>query len=1242
MSRWRVLMLTTSAILPIGLAPAYAGPNGASVVAGSATVQGQGTASVVVNQSSQSAIINWNTFNIGAGESTKINMPGANSVELDRVTGGLGPSQILGSLTSNGNVFLVNRDGILFDQGAKVNVGGLLATTNDIANSDFMAGRYNFSIPGSPSASVVNQGSITAQTGGFAALVAPGVRNAGTIAARLGTIALASGNAFTLDFYGDNLLTLGLSDSIAANVTDVSTGQPLSSLVTNSGTLKANGGTVQLTAVAARQVVDSVINNAGVVEANSVGTHNGIIVLSAATAASKPPGAPTQTVKVSGTLSAAGKRKGTTGGTIEATGENVEVAGATINASGRSGGGTVLIGGDWGGGNPNQGLISNPSAYLQPYAVPTATTTSVDAATSINASATGAGNGGKVIVWSNAATTFYGMILAQGGAQSGDGGFVETSGHVLAFDGARVDTSAAEGASGSWLLDPYDLTIDASAASTISTDLASSNVTIETTASGASGPGIQNSSGNGDILVNANIAWNSANDLTLSAYRNIDIASGVTISNSTSAQPAGNIDLPILVLRADNSGTDTGTVSFNGTSKIDFSGANNGLTYAQIFYNPIGGYSNPTVFSSHFVGQSFVPLGLIPSMLVNNVTDLQNIQNNLSGDYALGKDFDASGVNFTPIGSAATPFTGRFQGADFDIGEATIPTLGRTISNLSINSSLADVGLFGYNSGLLYGFTLSNASVTANGSGALNVGAVAGQNSGTIQTVSSSGAVQTTGADNFQHVGGLVGENDGFLFFLSSSASVSTQGGANDNGFYTFGGLAGSNNGTIDGAFATGAVLANNGSSGDGGGFVGKNNGSIAGSFSNGTVTANGNVGGFVGWNQGGQISQSYETGAVSVGASSTAAAFVQLDDLGGSITQSYATGHVTAGQPAAGLVESIGFGGGFVTSSYWDTQSTGQLNSAAGSPSPPAALKNVIPVGFDPTAWATNPSINNGYPYLIDFPPPTGASGSTSSTSPPPSLPPAQNQIISNQSVTGNSQVNSMPSTITINAELTDELTRLLSEIPGISQQEISNLISDTITTALQNALFNSSQINEVMSAFASNLESANTNLSGPAQTLITDALIGALTAEMQSSGYSPYLIQPTSFVVTLALNNAFAVMSPDTETFGGPVGAALFATIQTTAGELVQTGEAGVGLWTDIQAVRDDFAKLNQSVQQLDAMASQARAAGNRAASVKLAKLAETTETTISNLRQEYTVFGVSILDNTSAWNVLSVFAH
>src|SRR6202140_445525 len=249
--------------------PADAGPNGGTVVGGSSTIQGQGTGSVTINQSSQSTIINWNTFNIGVGEKTQFIQPNASAIALNRVTGGLGPSQIWGTITANGKVFLVNPDGILFGAGSKVDAAGFLASTNDIKNSDFMAGHYNFNIPGRLDASIVNFGTITAASGGFAALVAPGVRNAGTITANLGHVALASGNGFTLDFYGDKLITLQVGDEIANKVIDVATGQPPHALVKNEGLLKANGGQGALTATSAREVVDAVIKNTGVIEANS-------------------------------------------------------------------------------------------------------------------------------------------------------------------------------------------------------------------------------------------------------------------------------------------------------------------------------------------------------------------------------------------------------------------------------------------------------------------------------------------------------------------------------------------------------------------------------------------------------------------------------------------------------------------------------------------------------------------------------------------------------------------------------------------------------------------------------------------------------------------------------------------------------------------------------------------------------------------------------------------------------------
>ena len=615
------------------------------MVGGAATIQGQGGASVIINQSSSSAIINWNTFNIRANESVRFNQPNSSSVALNRVTGGLGPSEIMGTLTANGRVFVINRDGILFGPGSVVNTAGFLATTNDIKNADFMAGRYNFNIPGRPDASIVNRGTITASSGGFAALVAPGVRNSGTITATLGTVALASGNSFTLDMYGDKLITLAVGDQIASKVIDVATGRPLKSLVSNTrnGTLSANGGRVELTAAAARAVVDSVINTRGVIRANSIGRHNGMIVLNAATGGSKPAGAPTQTIKLAGTLSAAGKNRGTKGGTIVVSGEDIKVTAANIDASGRRGGGKILIGGDWGGGHPNTTLVSNSSAKLENFTIATATTVSVDAATTINASATGRGNGGKVVLWSDSQTTFAGTILAKGGTKSGDGGFVEVSSHRLLNYSGTTDTRAPKGTVGTLLLDPFDVLITPQSNSSnisfiggtfaptgepsvlsakqLSDALQSSNVIVTTGAAGSPGSQI------GDITLRdgAHVVWSTATTLTLSAYHDIIFLPGSFIKNDAN----GN-----LVLRADNSGTGSGTVSLSA-GQVDFSQSAGNVS---IFYNPSGPtgtkYENPT----NYAGLVLVPQPsqLTAYMLVNTASDLDAVRTNQSGTYALG------------------------------------------------------------------------------------------------------------------------------------------------------------------------------------------------------------------------------------------------------------------------------------------------------------------------------------------------------------------------------------------------------------------------------------------------------------------------------------------------------------------------------------------------------------------------------------------------------------------------------
>ncbi|MDB5864151.1 MAG: filamentous hemagglutinin family outer membrane protein, partial [Betaproteobacteria bacterium] len=396
-------------------ANAYALPAGGAVSAGSATIAG-GAGSMTVTQSTQNAAINWQSFSIGQGEAVRFVQPNSASVALNRVLGS-DPSSILGSLSANGKVFLVNPNGILFGQGAQVNVGGLVASTLNITDGDFMAGTYRFS--GGGTGAVLNQGSINAG-GGYVALLGANVSNEGVITANMGTVALAAGNAVTLDVAGDGLLNVTVNEGA------------VNALVRNGGLIRANGGQVSMTAQAAGNLLNTVVNNTGMIEAQTLESHNGTIRL----AGDMQSGI----VNVGGTLDVSGSGAGQTGGTVRLLGHTVNVADATINASGDAGGGLVLVGGNFHGAGPEQNSQR----------------TSIGAAATINADAITAGDGGRIAVWSDGDTAVAGALSARGGAGSGNGGFIETSGrHVSLAESMRVNTLAPRGNTGLWLLDPF-------------------------------------------------------------------------------------------------------------------------------------------------------------------------------------------------------------------------------------------------------------------------------------------------------------------------------------------------------------------------------------------------------------------------------------------------------------------------------------------------------------------------------------------------------------------------------------------------------------------------------------------------------------------------------------------------------------------------------------------------------------------------------------------------------------------
>ena len=254
---------------------ALALPTGATVVSGHVTTSQPTSTQEVITQTTSKAIVNWSSFDIGTTESVKIIEPSASSIQLDRVTGG-SPTQILGSLSANGQVWLVNPNGVFFGPKSQVNVAGLIASTADISNANFLSGNYSFDSAGSASASVINQGTITAAQGGLVALVAPGVVNSGVITAKYGTVALGASQTFSVDFYGDGLYGFAVNSADTQLANDQN-GKPLTAAITNSGTVSS--GFVYMTADAAANIVSQAINTTGIVQATNATAINGIVIL---------------------------------------------------------------------------------------------------------------------------------------------------------------------------------------------------------------------------------------------------------------------------------------------------------------------------------------------------------------------------------------------------------------------------------------------------------------------------------------------------------------------------------------------------------------------------------------------------------------------------------------------------------------------------------------------------------------------------------------------------------------------------------------------------------------------------------------------------------------------------------------------------------------------------------------------------------------------------------------------------
>ncbi|MCE4556605.1 YDG domain-containing protein, partial [Roseateles cellulosilyticus] len=542
--------------------PTTALPQGGSVTQGQAQWAQNGNR-LDVTQGSAKAAINWQRFDIGAQAEVRFLQPNANSVALNRVVGG-NLSQVFGKLSANGQVLLVNPNGIVFGQGSQVDVGGLVASTMNLSDEDFLAGRLRFT-RGSSTASVVNQGTLTAADGGYVALLAPEVRNEGVISARLGTVALAGGDAVTLNFDGSQLLGIKVDPST------------LDTLIENRQALVADGGQVILAAGAARQLLQQAV--AGGSSASQMVEQDGVVRL----------------VSTSGSIAAAGGRVSISGGNVDVSGAItardggsiqlqgeyvgqsarldvssrtghggavqvqaetvVQTAQAAIVADGATAGGRIAVTGSTGANSSatiyssaqfsaqssagRGGSIDLTAASVQLRAATldasgtlggrlrvgggfhgadadlgNATTVGINAATVLRADANGArGDGGQIVVWSDAKTLFAGSLSARGGTLGGAGGQAEVSGKQdLIFQGL-ADLSSRDGRNGQLLLDPRNILVDNASTALATLDL--SDPTPTTTNGFGSTVQVL---GNGNAVITSPTANTGATTATGAAY----------------------------------------------------------------------------------------------------------------------------------------------------------------------------------------------------------------------------------------------------------------------------------------------------------------------------------------------------------------------------------------------------------------------------------------------------------------------------------------------------------------------------------------------------------------------------------------------------------------------------------------------------------------------------------------------------------------------------------------------------
>ncbi|WP_079204595.1 YDG domain-containing protein [Pseudomonas sp. CC6-YY-74] len=731
------------AVVGLSSALAQAAPEGGQVVSGTGSIAQSG-ATTTITQATQNLSLNWDSFNIAAQETVNFNQPSATAIAVNRIMDSNG-TQILGNLNANGQVYLINPNGILFGQGAQVNVGALVASTLDLNDASLNSDSRSFS--GDGAGSVINRGTLNAAASGYVALLGNTVSNQGTITAPRGSVALGAGSAATLTFADNSLVQMQVDQSLLNNLAD------------NGGLIQANGGRVLMSAGAKDALLASVVNNTGVIEARTVENHDGVIVLLG--------GMQAGTVQVAGTLDASAPNGGD-GGFIETSAAHVKVADnakiTTAAAHGKTG--TWLI---------------DPSDF------------------------TIAASGGDMTadtVTSNLANTNFEIATATMGTTGGNGDIAVNQ--ALSWSSANTLTLTAErniAINNAITATNGGLTLNA--AGSISAPAAVSVGTFTLTSGNWSQTGTLPTFNATDFRINGGsfIRALSGDGSSGSAYRLADVYGLQGIASS--GMLGKNY---VLANNIDASGTSNWNAGagFNpiGVEPSRFSGSFDGLghTIANLTINrPSTFYVG--LFGITNTGSVIQNVGLLGGSVIGNknVGGLMgyNYKGTVSNSYATGSvsgnDRIGGLVGFNETGTISNSYaTGSVSGSSNVGGLVGTNFTGGTISNSYADSAITGGtyagGLVGFNQG-----TIQNSYSSGTVFGSNRLGGLVGVNESIIANAYSTAAV-TSDSNEQDNFGGLVGINTGNI--SNSYANGVMQVHQNQAG-----GLIGWNGGTITNSY---------------------------------------------------------------------------------------------------------------------------------------------------------------------------------------------------------------------------------------------------------------------------------------------------------------------------------------------------------------------------------------------------------------------------------------------------------